>query len=73
MDQDLLKAFLEDSERISAAEQAKTSSTIGVHAREGFSRYCMTLDLTGLLLAARNGFADVVPRILREIAMPFLL
>ena len=66
VDQDLLTAFLEDSERISAAEQAKTYRTIGIHAPEGFSEFCITRDLTGLHLAARNGFADVVSRILRE-------
>lgn len=66
MDQDLLKAFLEDSQRVTAAEQAQTYSTESRSAPEGFSEYCMTRDLTGLHLAARNGFAGVVSRILQE-------
>ena len=73
VDLDLLKAFLEDSERISAAEQARTSRMIEIHAPEGFSKYCMTRDLTDPLLAARNGFADVVPRIIRKIVVTLLL
>ena len=66
LDQDLLKAFLEDSERIIAAEQAKTYKMFNTYAPEDFSEYCITRDLTGLHIAARNGFADVVSRILQE-------
>lgn len=65
VDQDLLRTFFEDSERVTAADQAQEYST---HrgAPEGFSTYCMTRDLTSLHLAARNGFAGVVSRILQE-------
>ena len=69
VDQDLLKAFLNDSERLTAAEQARIYSTRDSSAPEGFSGYCMTRGLTGLHLAARNGFGGVVSRILRELCL----
>ena len=66
VDHDLLKAFLNDSERLTAAEQAQIYSTQSSSAPEGFSGYCMTRGLTALHLAARNGFGGVVSRILQE-------